>query len=91
MTEVEIETSPVRPEGGGTEPHDLMCTRCGWTFGMLCPECGPGCGCSTECSGWRHSEYRQDEDDEPGDCGDDECEGCDDCSPYGMAYGEAGW
>lgn len=86
-----IETPPVRPEGGGTEPHDTMCTRCGWTYSMICPEC-PGCGCYTgQCSGWRHGEHQQDQDDEPGDCGDDECEGCDECSPYGMAYGEAGW
>ncbi|MFE2305016.1 hypothetical protein [Streptomyces sp. NPDC059411] len=87
----EIETPPVRPEGGGTEVTDLLCETCGWTLGMLCPEC-PGCGCSTGCTGWRHGEYGdQDADDEPGDCGDDECESCDDCSPYGMAYGQTGW
>ncbi|MFD4243272.1 hypothetical protein ACFWP3_16975 [Streptomyces sp. NPDC058525] len=70
---------------------DLLCETCGWTLRMLCSECGPGCGCSTGCTGWRHSEYRQDEDDEPGDCGDDECEGCMECSPYGLAYGQTGW
>lgn len=36
----------------------VMCERCGWTFGMICPECDPGCGCSTGCTGWRHEEMR---------------------------------
>ncbi|WP_060178018.1 hypothetical protein [Streptomyces sp. IMTB 1903] len=86
------ETPPFRPEIGGTEADDVMCTACLWTYGIICPECA-GCGCSTRCSGWRHAEYAQDDDPaEPGEplC-DDDCDGCDDCSPYGMAYGEAGW
>jgi len=41
--------------------NQLLCGKCGWTVGMVCPEC-PGCGCySDQCSGWRHHEY----DDEP--------------------------
>jgi len=36
----------------------VMCERCGWTYGMICPECDPGCGCSTGCTGWRHDEDR---------------------------------
>ncbi|MEU4948075.1 hypothetical protein ACFYN3_35580 [Streptomyces lavendulae] len=81
------DTAPVSAE---PDLDGLLCETCGWTLRMLCPECGPGCGCSTACSGWRHGEYQQDEEDEPGDC-DDECPGCDDCSPYGMAYGKVGW
>jgi hypothetical protein len=42
---------------------------------MICPECGPGCGCAVGCSGWRHAEYNQGEPlDEYGD-------GCE-CGPY---------
>lgn len=92
-TEDATSTAPFHPEGGGDEAEDVMCTACGWTFGMICPEC-PGCGCyNSQCSGWRHAGYAQDADDdsEPGDCGDPECEGCDTCSPYGMAYGQVGW
>ena len=39
--------------------NQLLCATCGWTMGMICPECSKGCGCSTNCSGWRHSEWRQ--------------------------------
>jgi hypothetical protein len=41
-----------------TDPaNKTMCETCGWTFGMVCPEC-PGCGCyNRRCSGWRHREY----------------------------------
>lgn len=85
-------TPPGRPEGAGSGPDDVLCERCGWTFGMMCPECSKGCGCSVGCTGWRHWEYGdQDDDAGPYDCGDDECEGCDECSPYGLAYGEVGW
>lgn len=39
-----------------------LCDICGWTIGMVCPEC-PGCGCYTgRCTGWRHSEYAHDDD-----------------------------
>jgi hypothetical protein len=57
--------------------NQVMCDVCGWTFGMVCPEC-PGCGCyNGQCSGWRHSEYRDEYDpDDPdrdrgicGECG----------------------
>ncbi|MFI5638318.1 hypothetical protein ACIA8H_12975 [Streptomyces goshikiensis] len=61
---------------------------------MACPECA-GCGCCNgRCSGWRHNEHKGDtdpaEDGEPF-CEDDECGGCEDCSLYGLAYGEVGW
>src|SRR4051812_4422862 len=51
------------PELG--DPRDpanqVMCTRCGWTNSMVCPEC-PGCGCYTlRCSGWRHGHYMTEE------------------------------
>ncbi|MFJ8213230.1 hypothetical protein [Streptomyces sp. NPDC096033] len=88
----ETKQPPIRPEGAGIEPEDSMCETCGWVYSMACPEC-PGCGCYTgQCTGWRHGEYGgQDDDAEPYDCGDDDCPGCDTCSPYGMAYGEVGW
>lgn len=41
--------------------NQVMCQQCGWTFGMVCPEC-PGCGCYNDrCSGWRHHEFMDDE------------------------------
>jgi hypothetical protein len=37
--------------------NELLCEKCGWTVGMVCPEC-PGCGCyNLTCTGWRHREY----------------------------------
>jgi hypothetical protein len=50
--------------------NQLLCDTCGWTVGMICPECSPGCGCATNCSGWRHHEYRHEDDieDEPWEC-----------------------
>jgi hypothetical protein len=43
--------------------NQLLCEKCGWTNGMVCPEC-PGCGCySNQCSGWRHREYADDDPD----------------------------
>lgn len=41
-----------------TDPaNQVLCKACGWTVGMVCPEC-PGCGCyNHQCSGWRHREY----------------------------------
>ncbi|MER6218253.1 hypothetical protein ABT213_29905 [Streptomyces sp. NPDC001674] len=88
----ETKQPPFRPEGVGIEAGDTMCTACRWTYSMACPECA-GCGCYTgQCSGWRHSEYGGlDDDGEPYDCGDDGCPGCDECSPYGLAYGQVGW
>ena len=38
--------------------NQTLCEVCGWTVGMICPEC-PGCGCNTGCSGWRHAEFRE--------------------------------
>lgn len=61
-TEEPVETAPFHPEGGGHESGDLMCTACGWTFSMICPEC-PGCGCyNGQCTGWRHGDYADNED-----------------------------
>jgi len=41
--------------------NQLLCDKCGWTVGMVCPEC-PGCGCySGRCSGWRHREFDPEE------------------------------
>lgn len=43
--------------------NQLLCQTCGWTNGMVCPEC-PGCGCyNDQCSGWRHHEYAHEDDD----------------------------
>lgn len=64
--------------------NQLLCGKCGWTVGMICPEC-PGCGCySGQCSGWRHHEY----DDVDGDDYDDG--GCPECGAGGGSdpYGE---
>jgi len=37
--------------------NEILCEKCGWTVGMVCPEC-PGCGCyNGSCSGWRHEEF----------------------------------
>lgn len=37
--------------------NELLCATCGWTVGMICPECS-GCGCdNSRCNGWRHEEY----------------------------------
>lgn len=56
--------------------NQVMCHECGWTYGMVCPEC-PGCGCYNDrCSGWRHHEFAGDDD--PDDPHDRiaECEEC---------------
>ncbi|WP_331765129.1 hypothetical protein [Nocardia sp. NBC_01388] len=56
--------------------NQLLCGKCGWTVGMVCPEC-PGCGCyNGRCSGWRHWEYADTEDEEPFEC--EECGARDD-------------
>jgi hypothetical protein len=71
------------------------CEVCGWTYGMLCPEC-PGCGCYTgRCSGWRHAEYSYGDDDDFDDpcfiCGEPGCPGyCDDYETYNLRPAETG-
>lgn len=46
------------------DPHNqLLCADCGWTVGMICPECEKGCGCEYRCSGWRHKEWNEPDDD----------------------------
>lgn len=42
--------------------NETLCDECGWTNGMVCPECERGCGCETRCSGWRHNEWGNDDD-----------------------------
>lgn len=56
--------------------NQLLCKDCGWTVGMTCPECSPGCGCNNgRCSGWRHEEYMHEDEradlNACGDCGGD--------------------
>jgi hypothetical protein len=52
-----------------------LCQACGWSRGMVCPECRPGCGCSVGCSGWRHREWGPNAgDDDLPDDGPDVCE-----------------
>ncbi|MFB8023939.1 hypothetical protein ACFC36_35800 [Streptomyces rubiginosohelvolus] len=64
--------------------NQVMCETCGWTFGMVCPEC-PGCGCyNGQCSGWRHHEYAEpdfDSDYDPNAC--QECGAGGGGDPYG--------
>lgn len=66
--------------------NKLLCETCGWTVGMICPEC-PGCGCyNGRCSGWRHEEAAADDElAELYAC--DECGG-DTRTPYGCECGE---
>lgn len=45
--------------------NQVMCRICGWTYGMVCPECSKGCGCSVGCTGWRHGEFDAGADDDP--------------------------
>ncbi|MFD6401188.1 bifunctional DNA primase/polymerase [Nocardia sp. NPDC060249] len=55
--------------------NHTFCEECGWTNGMVCPEC-PGCGCyNGRCTGWRHHEFAAD-DDEPDEDDGWYCEGC---------------
>lgn len=55
--------------------NEVMCRACGWTYGMVCPEC-PGCGCyNGRCSGWRHREWASQDEDDPEDRYD-ECPEC---------------
>ena len=60
--------------------NELLCEICGWTAGMVCPECSKGCGCVTNCTGWRHGEWGAENHDEPTACPD--CGG-EMGSPYG--------
>ncbi|MDT8916253.1 hypothetical protein [Amycolatopsis sp. PS_44_ISF1] len=65
----------------------LLCRTCGWTVGMICPECTEGCGCANSyCSGWRHDEYMDAEEraelDACSECGGDST------SDYGCECGE---
>lgn len=54
--------------------NQVMCRTCGWTYGMICPECLPGCGCNPHgCTGYRHdgggNDFEDDPDDDDCDCG----------------------
>jgi hypothetical protein len=50
-----------------TDPaNEVMCDRCGWTWGMVCPECAKGCGCETSCAGWRHHDWGINDDEDDG-------------------------
>lgn len=59
-----------------TEPrYKMLCESCGWSLAMICPECPRGCGCETDCTGWRHRDYGGDSYDEEYDLDyDDELE-----------------
>lgn len=66
--------------------NQIMCRDCGWTYGMVCPECAKGCGCEYECTGWRHEEMRAatgnyDDEDDPNAC--PECGAGGGSDPYG--------
>jgi hypothetical protein len=71
--------------------NQIMCDKCDWTYGMICPEC-PGCGCyNAQCSGWRHGEYQAQMDAATGEYGDyDDPNGCPECGAGGGSdpYGE---
>lgn len=65
--------------------RQLLCETCGWSVAMVCPEC-PGCGCyNGQCTGWRHSEYAEDDPDN-----DVDSWGCPECGAGGGGdpYGE---
>lgn len=63
--------------------NKIMCDKCDWTYGMICPEC-PGCGCyNGQCSGWRHTEFKADMDAATGESGDYD-------DPLGMGCRECG-
>jgi hypothetical protein len=68
--------------------NQILCERCGWTNGMVCPECEKGCGCEYDCTGWRHEEMRA----ATGDFGDDDydLDACPECGAGGGSdpYGE---
>lgn len=56
--------------------NQVMCTNCGWTWGMVCPECAKGCGCEYDCTGWRHAEMRAATGDFDDDYDPNACEEC---------------
>ncbi|MGW4788595.1 hypothetical protein [Streptomyces sp. NPDC004230] len=63
--------------------NQVMCRDCGWTYGMVCPEC-PGCGCyNDQCSGWRHHEYAREDDSDYDPYGCPECGAGGGGDPYG--------
>lgn len=69
--------------------NQVMCRNCGWTYGMVCPECAKGCGCEYECTGWRHEEMRAatgdfDDDYDPNAC--PECGAGGGSDPYGECF-----
>lgn len=58
--------------------NQMLCGTCGWTMGMICPECAKGCGCvpPSECDNYRHRDWGNfDTDDDPQDYGCPECGG----------------
>lgn len=61
--------------------NHVLCTVCGWTNGMACPECAKGCGCETRCTGWRHVEYATPEERQESGC--PECGAGGGDNPYG--------
>lgn len=61
----------------------MLCGTCGWSRGMVCPECPRGCGCVVGCSGWRHREWGLLDDDEDDDHGCRECGADSGGDPYG--------
>lgn len=50
-------TTTVTDQADTHDTNTIMCEVCGWTWGMICPECAKGCGCETRCTGWRHNEF----------------------------------
>ena len=48
----------VEAEAEVTDPgNQILCQECGWLVKWICPECS-GCGCNTDCTGWRHTEIQ---------------------------------
>ncbi len=73
-----LEETPEEAEAVLTDPaNETLCEVCGWTMGMICPECS-GCGCDTgRCTGWRHAEYDgPDEEEATSGYGQEDCEEC---------------
>ncbi|MDX3232856.1 hypothetical protein [Streptomyces sp. ME19-01-6] len=64
--------------------NQILCEKCDWLVGMVCPEC-PGCGCyNDQCSGWRHDEYQAEMDAATGVYGDyDDGVYCPECGAGG--------
>ncbi|MEV0236800.1 hypothetical protein [Nonomuraea sp. NPDC050786] len=71
------EETPAEAVAIMTDPaNQVACEKCGWTNGMLCPEC-PGCGCyDGQCSGWRHREYMHPDDVAELEAAEAECPEC---------------